>query len=138
MVSCSFLGADAEDSALKEVLNSLNCLDLYHVLLEENVNAHDVMKLSPEELEDIGVASENAARFFQEVERKKKGQEEKDALKNYLRAMDSIEFYAVLYKNGILAHTLVTLNNDTLKRMGVTLGNRRRLLDKIQSYLSGK
>ena len=123
---------------LKEVLISLNCLDLYHVFHEENVKAHDVMKLSPDELEEIGVESGKAAQFFQEVERKKKEQEGKDALKNFLTAMDSIEFYDVLYKNGILAHKLITLNKDTLKGMGISVGNRRQFLDKIQSYLAGK
>ena len=96
------------------------------------------MKLSPDELEEIGVESGKAAQFFQEVERKKKEQEGKDALKNFLTAMNSIEFYDVLYKNGILAHKLITLNKDTLKGMGISVGNRRQFLDKIQSYLAGK
>ena len=72
-----------------------------------------------------------------ERQRKKKEQEGKDVLKNHLSAMDSIGLCNILYKNGILADKLLTLDKDTLKEMGLTLGKRIRFLDKIQSYLAG-
>ena len=120
-----------------EVLISLNSLDLYQFFHEEDIDAHDVVNLGIEELEEIGLESEIARRFLQEVERKKKEQEGKDALKNYLTAMDSFELYDTLHKHGILADRLSTLNHATLKETGLTLGKRRRLLDKIQSYITG-
>ena len=123
---------------MKEVLISINCLDLYHVLHQEDIKAHNVMKLGIEELEDIGVESEKASRFLQEVQIKTKEQEGKDALKYYLTAMKSIKHYDVLYKNGILSNKLISLDKDTLKEMGLNLGKRINFLNKIQSYLAGK
>ena len=84
---------------MKEVLISLNCLDLYNLFLEEEIDAHNVLNLGPVELKEIGVESEEARRFLEGVERKKKEQEGKDVLKNHLSAMDSIGLCNILYKN---------------------------------------
>ena len=125
---------------MKQMLFDLKCLDLYGTFMEHEIVADDLITLTSDELEDMGVDSENTQRFLLAVKelprRKRKEKEEnerKESLKQHLTKMNCLDLLEIFYKNGVLGDNLTKLNQETLREFGVKVGARKHFLKEMQN-----
>jgi len=114
---------------------------LYDIFIEQAIRADDVLTLTSDELEHMGVDSDNAQRFLLEVVEKKDGRKSKEkeetkrkeSLKQLLTKMNCPDLLEIFYNNDITADNLMTLDKEKLMFFGVKVGIQKRFLREKQN-----
>ena len=118
---------------LEETLESLKAIDLLEIFGGENIEPNELMDLDLNDLIHLGVSSERAQEFLNsrqnEDERKKK-------LEKMLQDVDCAELYGCLVGKGYTAETVLSINYDILKEIGLSFQERKKVLKKINDEKS--
>ena len=123
------------DTALQKILQSLDALDLSNILSSRNVKANELGLLSLGDLEKFGIASERAEKFLSEV---KKEDRRKQSLQQKLKETHCLEILNFLTKEGYKADEIFSLDHDALSTSGLSFGERKRVIEKLQNGKKSK
>ena len=121
------------EQGLNETLESLMAIDLLEIFERENIESNELKDLDLNDLIHLGVTLERAQKFLNnrqnEDERKKK-------LEKMLQDVDCAELYGCLVGKGYTAETVLSINYDILKEIGLSFQERKKVLKKINDEKS--
>ena len=114
------------------MLQAVNATDLLEVFSGKNIEADQLVDLNLLALNMMGITSERARRFINDVQKEEK---RKKDLYEKLKSIDCEEIFHNLVKTGFTAEELSSLDDDDLHESGFSKKETKTILKKIQIAL---
>ena len=117
----------SEDNAkLKDLLRPLDALDLFDLLNDDGVTVDYLNKMDLNDLKMIGIPSERAQKFHSDLQRLQR-------LHQKLENLKCVEIYDKLLEIDHTSDELRSIDNDALKKAGLSFPDRKEALNKMKS-----
>ena len=126
---------------MQQVLIELNSLDLYPKFVNHHISTEDqVQSVDLTRLNIMGVTVGRGDQFLKEMEQRMEQLtfKRRDLLMEQLEKLNSSDLYDILVDNDIGAGKLITLDDEELKKLGISYFRRRQFLGETKKLAEGK
>ena len=139
--SCYLLDKHTEEDRrmLSDLLQSWNALDLSELFNSENIRYSELVNFNLKDYTNLGISSLRAQQFLDSPSLKKikEKNEERIRLRTKLKLVDCEELLNALGAANFPAEKVLLLDNETLKNIGLSFQERKKVLKKLQDYKTG-
>ena len=139
--SCILLDKHTEEDRrmLSDLLQSWNALDLSELFNSENIRYSELVNFNLKDYTNLGISSLRAQQFLDSpfLKKIKEKNEERIRLRAKLKLVECEQLFNALVAANFPAEKVLLLDNETLKNIGLSFQERKKVLKKLQDYKTG-